>query len=258
MRVLADGGTDWAGAVETAAAGSWLTLDIPWCVVEPEKGRYDDAVLDAARRALISARKRGVDPIVVVHRGGLPDWQIERDGWLDPDALAGFGCYVDRLAHGCGELARYWVGTWEPLGEAALYDADHRRVARALLDAQSSAWLHLRKAPGPGGGGTLVGVAERFDVSAPRRAQLLGRVLGRETEPHALITVLSTGQLCPPFGSVGELPNGTPATDFTIAIHPTLPDLHQIWRTGRAVFVLGAQDVARQAAQDGVRVLGSG
>ncbi len=258
MRIVSEGGTDWAPAVEAATPGTWLTLDASWCALEPEKGRYDDAVLDSSRRALITARKRGVDPIVVVHRGGLPDWQIERDGWLDPDALAGFGCYVDRLAHHCGELARHWVGLWEPLGEAALYEAEQARVARTLLEAQASAWLHLRKAPGPRGGGTLVGIAERFDVAARRRDQLVGRLLGREAEPHALISVLSTGQLRPPFGAVGELPNGTPATDFTIAIRPTIGDLHHIWQHGRSVFVCAAGHVARQATEEGVNVLGVG
>ena len=91
MRALCQGGTEWAVAVETAPNGAFLTLDIAWCAVEPEKGRYDEGALDEARRALIVARRRGIEPIVVAHRGGLPDWQIERDGWLDPDALAGFG-----------------------------------------------------------------------------------------------------------------------------------------------------------------------
>jgi len=258
MRPLIRGGARWDEAVDAAPAGAYLALDVTWAAVEPEKGRYDDATLDELRRALIAARKRKVDPMVIVHRGGLPAWQIEREGWLDADALAGFGCYVDCLAHHCGELARYWVGTWEPLGEAALYEADRKRVARTLLDAQASCWLHLRKAPGPGGGGTLVGVAERFDVQRPRRDRLFGELLGREPEAHALVTTLATGQLVPPFGAVGELPNGTPATDFSVAIEPTLADLHRAWRTGRSLFVIGDAAVVAQAVDQGVHVLGAG
>lgn len=258
IRPLIRGGARWDDAVEAAPAGAYLALDVTWAAVEPEKGRYDDATLDALRRALIAARKRKVDPVVIVHRGGLPGWQIERDGWLDGDALAGFGCYVDCLAHHCGELARYWVGTWEPLREAALYEGDHKRVARSLLDAQASCWLHLRKAPGPGGGGTLVGVAERFDVVGRRRDREIGRLLGREPEAHALVTTLATGQLVPPFGAVGELPNGTPAIDFTVVIEPTLADLHRAWRTGRSLFVIGDPAVVARAVDEGVNVLGAG
>ncbi len=266
------GGEDWGAAVGAAGRGEWLILRAAWSAVEPKRGEYDEGLIEADRRALIAARKQGVEVILVAHSGGLPDWQIERDGWLDGDALAGFGCYVDRLAHAYGELVRHWVGLWEPLGEAAIYEADRGKVARTLLDVQSSAWLHLRKAPGPGGAGTVVGVAERFDVVSRRRDRLgadaLGRIAGalgrtaaeeawRRSAPHALVAVLSSGRLAPPFGAVGELSGGTAASDFTVALRPTVQDLHQIWLTGRAVFVLGDVGVAEEAAKQGVRVLGA-
>lgn len=253
IRPIVVGGPSWEDAIERADPAAWLVIFAKWSTVEPEKGRYDDAVLGHARRALITARKRGVDVILVAHSGALPDWQIERDGWMDRDAIAGFGCYVDAAAHSWGELARHWIGLWEPLGEAMVYGDDHRRVARTLLDAQASAWLHLRKAAGPSGGGTLVGVAERFDQ--PQRTR--DRLIGRSPEAHALVSVLSSGRLAAPFGAVGELPNGTPATDFTFAIQPNLSDMHQLWRSGRSVFVLGDPNVAAEAEAQGVRVVGA-
>lgn len=273
IRAIAQGREDWVESAERADPAEWLVLRAAWCAVEPQKGSYDDGVIDADRRALITARKRGVDVILVVHSGGLPDWQIAREGWLDADALAGFGCYVDKLAHSFGELVKHWVGVWEPLQEAAVYDSEHRRVARRLLDAQSTAWLHLRKAPGPGGSGTLVGVAERFDVPVRKRDQLAGRVLGqvagllgqREAQDawsqpaaHSLVSVLASGRLAPPFGAMGELSGATAAMDFTVAIRPSVADLHRIWRTGRAVFVMGATGAADQAKDEGVRILGVG
>ncbi len=254
IRPIAVGGPSWEDAVERAEPGAWLLIAARWSAVEPEKGCYDEAMLARARRALVAARKRGVDVILVAHSGALPDWQIERGGWMDPDALAGFGCYVDAIAHSWGELARHWIGLWEPLREASVYGDDQRRVARTLLDAQASAWLHLRKAAGPGGGGTLVGVAERFDQ--PQRTR--DRLIGRSSDAHALIAVLSSGRLAPPFGAIGELPNGTPATDFTVALHPKLTDLHQLWRSGRSVFVLGDPNVAQDAQEQGVHVAGAG
>jgi hypothetical protein len=254
IRTLAVGGPRWEDAIEGADPAAWLILAARWSAVEPERGRYDDAALGRARRALIAARKRGVDVILVAHCGALPDWQIERGGWTDRDALSGFGCYVDAVAHSWGELARHWIGLWEPLAEATVYGDDQRRVARTLLDAQASAWLHLRKAAGPGGGGTLVGVAERFDHPQRKR----DRLIGRASEAHALVSVLSSGRLAPPFGAIGELPNGTPATDFTLALHPNLVDMHQLWRSGRSVFVLGDRTVAAEAEAQGVHVAGAG
>lgn len=244
----------WAEAAATADPSAWLVLHASWSAVEPQKGTYDAACLDADRRALVTARKRGIEVIVVTHAGALPDWQIARGGWTDPDALAGYGCYVDQLAHAWGEHVRHWVGLWAPLGEAAVYGPDQRRVARRLLDAQASASLHLRKASGPGGAGVWVGVAERFDVPPRRRDTLLGRT----PEAHALVEVLGSGRLAPPFAPVGELPNGTPAIDFTLAVRPALTDLHRIWRTARPIFVLGDAAAARQAAAEGVDVRGAG
>lgn len=273
IRGIAEGGADWLESVERADPAEWLVLRAAWCAVEPQKGRYDEGAIEADRRALIAARRRGVDVILVAHSGGLPDWQIAREGWLDVDALAGFGCYVDRLARSFGELVKHWVGVWEPLGEAAVYEGEHGRVARRLLDAQSSAWLHVRKAPGPGGGGTLVGVAERFDIPVRRRDQLAGRVLGQvagllgrregldawcQPAAHSLVGVLASGRLAPPFGAMGELSGATPATDFTVAIQPSVADIHRLWRTGRSVFVMGATRAAEQANDEGVRVLGVG
>ncbi len=258
MRRVDLGGADWAAAVASADPSAWLVLHASWAAVEPERGQYAEPVLEAGRKALIAARRRGVDVLLVTHAGGLPDWQIARDGWLDSDALAGFGCYVDRLAHTWGELVKHWVGLWCPLAEASLYERDRARAARVLLDAQASAWLHLRKAPGPGGGGTLVGVAERFDVPRRRRDQLVAGLLGQGSEAHQLVQILSTGQLAAPFSAVGELPNGTAASDFTVALAPNREDLHRIWRTGRGVFVLDAPGVAEIAEEEGVRVLGAG
>lgn len=254
MRALVHAHGDWAAATAEADPAAWLVLHASWSAVEPRKGSYDLACVEADRRALITARKRGVDVIVVTHAGALPDWQIARDGWMDADALAGFGCYVDQLAHAWGELVRHWIGLWEPLREATMYGPDQRRVARRLLDAQASASLHLRKAPGPGGAGAWVGVAERFDVPTRRRDQLIGRA----PEAHALIGVLGSGRLAPPFAPVGELPNGTPAIDFTLAIQPTTADLHRIWRTARPVFVLGDEAAAQRAVDEGVDVRGHG
>ena len=205
-----------------AALRPLVLLPASWALVEPERGRYDDAELDRCRKAVSSARKAGLEPMIVAHQGALPDWQLAREGWMDPDAGAGWGCYVDRLARAFGELVRYWISMWEPLEEAAAYDAERAVVGRALLDHAATAYLHLKRAPGTAGRPPWVGVVERCaDWQEPRRAGPLPSVRGRldaatrsRLGPEALFRVLATGRLAPPFAPVGELPNGTPALDF--------------------------------------------
>lgn len=204
----------WAEAVAKAGPG-WLVLRASWAEIEAVRGEYDSAVVERGRAALLAARKRGIEPVISVHSGALPDWQLAREGWLDPDVGAAWGCYVDRLAHAYGELVRFWIAFEEPLYEAAWYDEQRGMVARGLLDAIAVAYLHLKRAPGTAGRPPWVGVVERF--ASWREGRLRGRVdaaLRGRLGPESLVRVLATGRLSPPFGAVGELPNGTHALDW--------------------------------------------
>lgn len=194
----------------TGANSGWNVLNAAWARVEPDRGRYDAAELERARGVLRDVRKRGGEPVVVVHAGALPDWQIARGGWADPDVLALWGCFVDRLGSALADLVHVWIALEAPLAEAAAYDRDARRVARVLLDAQAAAYLHLKRGPGFGGQPALVGVLERF---GPETLAARWRAV-RGADPDVLVRILATGRLTMPFAPFGELPNGTPAVDF--------------------------------------------
>ena len=273
----------WREAVEAAPPG-WLILHAAWARVEPERGRYDDGELERGRAALIAARKRGVEPVVCAHAGALPDWQIAREGWVDPDVAAGWGCYIDRLAHAYGELVRVWVSMWEPLAEAAWYDEERALVARTLLDALATAYLHLKRAPGTAGKPPWIAVVERFASwqegegqrlpAALRVRSRLDAALRGRLGPEALVAVLATGRLQPPFGTMGELPNGTPAVDVIgvrweggrrvtdgersggddpDALQATLD---RVWKHARPLLLVGGPaGAAEQAWERGVRVM---
>jgi hypothetical protein len=212
-----------AGGPNSPEPGDTLVVRAAWAVLEPERGRYDDDAFAGLRRAVLAARRAGLEPLVVAHDGALPDWQIARGGWLDRDALAGWGCYVERLASTLGEALRAWVPIDGLLDEALAYDADARRVARLLLDAHAAAYLHLRRGPGFGGRPAAVGIFEPWtdDGAAPpfarrwiRAAAGLGPAPPGPTDADALVRVLASGRIAPPFAAFGELPNGTPALDF--------------------------------------------
>lgn len=211
-------GLVWRGAWEAgvARAEGPLVVFASWARGEPERGRYDDAELGAWRKAAVGARRRGVPVWVVVHAGALPDWQIAREGWLDPDALANWGCWVDRLGRALLEAVDGWIALWDPLGEALWYDAEARRVARVLLDAQAAAYLQLRR--GTGAGGTPVGAA--VTLAAPRAAGVRGRVVAgtHRWATEAWVRSAVTGRLQPPYALAGELPNGTGALDRLVVL----------------------------------------
>ncbi len=186
-----------------------------WARIEPVRGGYDEAALDALQHAVRSVRSEGGEPVVVLHAGALPDWVIARHGWLDPDIGADWGCYVDRVAQRVAAHVRWWAPLRGPLEEAHWYEEGARVVLRALLDAHAAAYLHLKRTQGFGGRppevGTLAtwatwsGEGLRGHVEARMRARL---------GPDAWVSVLASGRLAPPFSLVGELPNGTAALDW--------------------------------------------
>ncbi len=233
----------WGEGVAAAAEGP-LVLFASWARGEPERGRYDDAELASWRKAAVAARRRSVPVWVVVHAGALPDWQIAREGWLDPDALANWGCWVDRLGRALLEAVDGWVALWDPIAEASWYEGDARRVGRVLLDAQAAAYLQLHR--GAGAGGTPVGAA--VSVEPPGARGVRGRVLTRAHRwaTEAWVRAASTGRLEPPFALTGELPNGTSALDVVVVMGTG--DATAL-TTGRRVIVIG------EAAVGGADVL---
>lgn len=272
---------DWEAAVDAASPASWVLLSASWARVEPARGTYDRAELQRYRQAVQRARKKGVEPVVCLHNGALPDWQIARGGWLDNDSPAMWGCYVDTVARELGEMLSWWMVFWSPLTEAAWYGeprATHR-VARTLLDAHAGAYLTLHRGPGFGGRPAQVGLIEGWGTWKPANnlnPRHHADVSMRERlGPDALLKVLATGRLAPPFSVFGELPNGTPALDVlgvqwlgTVPLpagtpEPGDPDgcartLQRVWSHGRPILALDAPESAVQAADSaGVRVLAS-
>ncbi|MDP2309426.1 MAG: hypothetical protein Q8P18_25620 [Pseudomonadota bacterium] len=217
-------GTVWRGSWDRGAAQAapgTLVLFASWARAEPERGRYDEAELAAWRHAVVTAKKRGAEVWVVAHSGALPDWQIAREGWLDPDALANWGCWIDRLGRGLSESVTGWIALWDPLGEAAWYEGEARRAGRVLLDAQAAAYLQLHR--GTGAMAREVGVAVTLSPPRPPERPLRGvrhRILtaAHHAATEGWVRAAATGKLGLPFAITGELPNGTAALDRVVVL----------------------------------------
>lgn len=192
-----------------------VVVRVSWARVEPARGAYAEAELEAVALRLRELRAAGAEAVVSLHAGALPDWVLARRGWLDPGVLADWSCYVDRVAQRVGVHVARWAPFEDPFGEAAWYDGAAHAVRRTLLDAHATAYLHLARTQGAGGARPQVGVVMR---AVERVAEgWRGRVERARAEAwgeEAWLRVLATGRVAPPFGLGGELPNGTPALDW--------------------------------------------
>lgn len=185
-------------------------VPVSWARVEPQRGEYDEDELATLSGLVRTARKSGDEPLVVLHDGALPDWMIARHGWLHPDALASWGCYVDRVAQKLGVHVANWVPVYAILAEADWYEGDRKAVVRSLIEAHATAYLHLKRSQGFGGKSPEIGMFEASLGEVPNRwSPGIARI-----SPVAIARVLASGKWSPPLGWFGELSNGTPALDF--------------------------------------------
>ncbi len=175
---------------------------VSWARVEPERGDYAVAELAELGGRLRGDRAAGLDPVLVLHGGALPDWQLARGGWVDPGALAAWSCLVDRVAQAVGVHVGHYLVMDDLLREAWWHDGDAAAVARVLIEAHATAYLHLRRSSGPGGRPPLVGTWVRRGPDPARRLE------------ERLLAVLASGRWKAPFGRMGELPNGTACLDL--------------------------------------------
>lgn len=185
-------------------------VPVSWARIEPRRGEYDEVELAERSVAVRELRKSGEEPIVILHAGALPDWMISRHGWLHPDAMAGWGCYVDRVAQKLGVHVAYWLPIHGMLAEADWYEGERKAVVRSLIEAHATAYLHLKRSQGFGGKPPEIGMVE----SDSGRSGSTGFRGFSRISPVAIARVLATGKWSPPLGFFGELSNGTPALDF--------------------------------------------
>jgi hypothetical protein len=264
----------WGPAVEACPEGSALLLFLSWTRIEPRRGDFSAPELAEAAAALSLARKRGIEPVICLHAKTMPDWQIARGGWMDPDVGAMWGCYVDRVLRELGEKVGVWLVFDGMIEEAAWYGPDQRVVIRAMLDAHAAAYLLIHRSPGYGGRPPRVGGVEDegewlLQGGPRRRLQGLQR---RQWTADGLARILSSGRLSMPVSPVGELPNGSPCLDlwaFRWQGRYVLPDgphhakdevacrkaVLRAWEHRRPLLLMGvSESELHHAIQAGVRV----
>ncbi|MBM4390535.1 MAG: hypothetical protein FJ090_05395 [Deltaproteobacteria bacterium] len=198
---------------------------VSWARVEPARGDYAASELALLGGQLRADRAAGAEPVLVLHGGALPDWQLARGGWLDPGALAAWSCLVDRVAQAVGVHVGHYLVNDDLLREAWWHDDEAPAAARALIEAHATAYLHLRRSSGPGGRPPLVGTWLRRGPDPGYRLEV------------RLLEVLGSGRWKAPFGRMGELPNGTACLDLVATDDPGL--LPRLVPLARPVLLVG-------------------
>lgn len=200
-------------------------LSVEWARIEPRPGEFDRAELAHYRAVLESLRKHGIEPVVTLHHFTNPRWLSARGGWANPEVVARFERYVDRVVEALGDLVRYWVtlnepniyalygyifGTWPP-GIRSLPAAF--RVLAHMVRAHGRAYHAIhRRAPD-----ARVGIAHHWHPFDPYRERRLDRWTARlrhEVFNRAFARAVQTGVLRFPLGRGEPAPEARDSQDF--------------------------------------------
>lgn len=87
---------------------------VEWARVEPEKGRFSQAMLGHYRRVLEGCRARGLAPIVTFSHFTAPRWFSAQGGWTNPESADLFARYCTRVTQALGDLAHSAITLNEP------------------------------------------------------------------------------------------------------------------------------------------------
>lgn len=126
-------------------------FSIEWSRIEPEPGRFDEAVLRHYREMLAALQVRGIEPFVTLWHWTLPLWLRDQGGVLAPDFPKFFARYTETVVRSFGKDVRYYVtlnepdvvashaylkGVWPP-GQSGLWNFSRalRQLVRTHIDA---------------------------------------------------------------------------------------------------------------------------
>ena len=89
-------------------------FSLEWARIEPEPGRFSNAMLDHYKAMIEGCRTRGLTPIVTFSHFTTPRWFAARGGWYVPDSPELFARYCDRAARHLAGHIGYAITLNEP------------------------------------------------------------------------------------------------------------------------------------------------
>ncbi|MBI5549355.1 MAG: family 1 glycosylhydrolase [Deltaproteobacteria bacterium] len=182
-------------------------LSVEWARVEPEPGRFDDAVLARYRAMLEGLSRRGIKAMVTLHHFTHPRWFHQRTPWTGAASVEAFAAFSRKVAEALRGRVSWWCTLNEPMvfllgGYVAaqmppgLKDLDgFAKAAANLMRAHLAARRAIREADP----GVPVGIAHNSLGVAPLRSvSPLDRTISRfahDLYNHAVPRALIEGEL---------------------------------------------------------------
>jgi beta-glucosidase len=156
-------------------------FSIDWSRVEPEEGRFDQAVIARYAELCAELRAAGIRPCVTLFHWSSPDWIWDHDaetrsGWYDPRIVDRFGRFCRAVVPALAPHVDLFCTLNEPnvflygaFSEGILAPGHRRRdeeifpVLAHLLECHADAYRVIKDAAP----GARVGVAQHFHVFEP-------------------------------------------------------------------------------------------
>ena len=92
-----------------------LRFSIEWARIYPSKDSVSYRELDHYREVLSFLKEKGMTTFLTLHHFTNPLWFTEKRGWLRPESVDEFLCYVRRTVSYLKDYVQYWLVFNEPL-----------------------------------------------------------------------------------------------------------------------------------------------
>lgn len=156
-------------------------MSIEWSRIEPSRGNYNDDAIQHYRDELQLLRQSHIHPLVTIHHVTNPLWFEDMGGWANPESVAIFKSFTEKVVLSFGDLVSDWVTINEPnvYLEGAYAGANfppqeqslkkYFRGARNMVLAHIEAYriIHAIRKEKQFEGKTLVGIAHHVRVFDP-------------------------------------------------------------------------------------------
>jgi len=204
-------------------------MGLEWSRIEPENGRFDDAVMSRYRQELQLLIENGIRPLVTLHHFTHPLWFCSEGEFENEKSVRYFERYVRYVVENIGDIVSeyitinepnvyvangYFTGDWPP-GKKDLRQAI--RVYRYMTLCHIAAYkaIHeIRKTKGfetSSGSRTMVGVANHlrvFDPYSRNPLDFLAAKIMQSLFQGTITKSMSSGRLRFPIGIGAPLGTG--------------------------------------------------
>ncbi len=132
-------------------------FSIEWSKIEPEEGKFDEAVLDHYEKVVDELKANGIEPMITLHHFTNPIWFEKRGAFTQNNSPKVFARYVSKVIKRLGRKVTYWCTINEPtvyafngyfFGEFPPAEKDMQKAAivfRNILLAHTEAYLAIKQ-----------------------------------------------------------------------------------------------------------------